>query len=144
MRAKPGILRPLFNLIALSLVCALATAFMHPHAPGYAAGRLEEGEITLEQALLRDEAILWVDARTEAEFFEGHIPGAILVNEDDWEMGLMNFFGNFDPDATIIVYCGRAGCQASKAVAERLRREANLENVYHLRGGWEVWKEAQR
>ena len=144
MRAKSGIIRPLITLLAASVMFALATAFLHPNAPGYAAGRLEEGEMTLERALLLDETILWVDARTEADFLAGHIPGAILVNEEDWETGLMTFFGNFDPEATVIVYCGREGCQASKAVAERLRREANLESVYHLRGGWETWTEAQR
>ena len=60
--------------------------------------------------------------------------------------GLMNFFGNFDPDATVIVLlrAGRVPSEAS-AVAERLRREANLEKrLTYLRRGWEVWKEGQR
>lgn len=118
---------------------------MHPRAPTYAEGRLEAGEITLSMAHRFEGDVLWIDARTADEHEVGHVPGAILLNEDDWDEGLLRFFNAHAaaPDALIVVYCGNEGCQASKAVAARLRREAGLGQVHHLRGGWAAWIQAE-
>jgi hypothetical protein len=40
----------------------------------------------------------------------------------------------------IVVFCGSAACDASHHVAERLRNEAGLPDVWVLTGGWESWK----
>lgn len=40
-------------------------------------------EISFENAKKIKDA-LWIDARSESEFSKGHVPGALLLNEDDW------------------------------------------------------------
>ena len=132
------------GILFLSALLAVVTAWIHPHAPGYNEGRLEAGEITLPMVQRFEGNVLWIDARARYEYEAGHIPGAVLLNEDDWDEGLFRFFDAHaeDPDALIVVYCGQAGCQSSIAVASRLRREAGLEQVYHLKGGWTAWTDA--
>lgn len=130
-------IRELIVLLLITLAAAGVTMALHPKAPNYAAGRLEAGEIALE---LVPENIQWIDARTAAEFEQGHIQGAMLLNEDEWDTLLSEFLMVWDPEATVIVYCSSQTCSASKAVAERLRQDVEGITVYHLKGGWEEWK----
>ncbi len=85
--------------------------------------------------------VLWVDARPNEEFARGHIPGALALNEDDWNGLLPQVLAAWSPERKLVVYCSRKSCNASHAVAERLRHEAGLKNVDVLPGGWEEWKE---
>ena len=89
-------------------------------------------------ASLKDLEFLWVDARTQRDFDKKHIPNAILVNFDDWEVSLERLFAVYDPTKAIVVYCG-PGCSSSKTVAQRLRQVFVTENIYFLKGGMEVW-----
>ncbi len=86
------------------------------------------------------EAVLWVDARPRREFNAGHIDGAVLLNEDEWNSLIPDFLNEWDPDKPIVVYCGGGGCQASKAVASRLLTELQIENVRVLKGGLKAWR----
>jgi rhodanese-related sulfurtransferase len=84
--------------------------------------------------------VLWVDARPEAEYAEGHVDGAVSLNEDNWSRAIAGVLERWNPGDAVVVYCGGAECAASKAVAGRLRgREYGLGEVYVLRGGWEAW-----
>ena len=38
-----------------------------------------------------------------------------------------------------VVYCSSLSCNASREVARRLRKEAQLSDVFVLEGGWEAW-----
>jgi rhodanese-related sulfurtransferase len=83
---------------------------------------------------------IWVDARSDDRFAAGHVTAAVSVNEDAWDEGLGRFLQIWQPGAKIVVYCDGADCQASELVAQRLRRELDLEDVYVLAGGFEAWK----
>ena len=144
MTPLPGaglrVLREGFLLFLLALLAGVATALFHPRAPGYAEGRPEAGAIHLSQI---PDPVLWVDARSRRDFEDGHIPGAILLNEDDWDDHLMEFFEVWDPDVPVVVYCGAEACLSSKAVADRLRRELDGVGTFlYLSGGWEEWRRA--
>jgi len=141
-------LRELVLIVALAAVFSVLSVLFHPRAPDYTHARLEDGALTPAQAAAmaaaEGRAILWVDARTEAEFAAEHVPGAVLLSEDDWEGGLLRFMEQWTGDEQIvIVYCDGAACAASKAVAERLRAELGVDPVFHLAGGWSAWREAQ-
>jgi rhodanese-related sulfurtransferase len=86
------------------------------------------------------DGVLWVDARPRKEFDAGHIEGAVLLNEDEWNSLIPHFLNEWDPDKPIVVYCGGGGCQASKAVANRLITELQMENVRILKGGLKAWR----
>ena len=134
-----GILKEAALICLVAGLLGVITWAIHPRAPVYGAIELAEGEITLSIILAEGAEVLWVDARSRDTYERDHVPGAILLNEDDWETLLNEFLDSWNPDLTIVVYCDSQQCQASKHVAERLRSELQLEKVYTLYGGWETW-----
>ncbi len=100
---------------------------------------IQEGEIALADALLRQPPPLWIDARSEAEYRNEHIPGALLLNTEEWEALVTRVLEKWEPERTAVVYCSAPGAQASREVAARLR-DFRLGPVFVLHGGWNVWK----
>lgn len=95
--------------------------------------------ISVARARALGDRALWVDARPEEEFEREHVPGAVLLNEDRFNELLPRMLENWSPDRTVVVYCSSQSCNASRDVARRLRKEAQLQNVLVLEGGWEAW-----
>ena len=83
--------------------------------------------------------VMWIDARPDNEYEQGHIPNAILLNEDRWNELLPPFLGQWSPDKKVVVYCSTKSCNLAGDVARRLRQEAQLKDVFVLEGGWEEW-----
>lgn len=127
---KPRFLRQVFAILALAFLLAAVSAWVVGPQSG-------EPEITLFEAL--DLKPLWVDARPETEFAKGHIPGALLLNEDQWHGQLPALLEQWSGEQPVVVYCSTQKCRASHAVAKRLREEAGIE-ARVLKGGWEAWK----
>lgn len=123
----------------LALFLSLLTWSIHPGTPSYYKVELEDGEILLTIALQSTDPVIWIDARSKENFELDHIPGAILLNEDNWEYLLAEFMEKWNPDLKVIVYCDSLLCRASKNVAQRLQDELQLNNIYTLYGGWETW-----
>lgn len=103
-----------------------------------------DNEVELAQTDAWGESVLWVDARPDAQFSAGHIPNAIQLNEDRWDELLPQLLGVWSPEKRVVIYCSSESCAASHHVAERLRENAGLQNVYVLHGGWETWQAAKR
>lgn len=129
-------------LVGAVLLASLNHVF-NPDRPAWNPEVLGEGEVLLSQ-LGRQDQILWVDARSVDAFVKEHIAGAINLNEDDWDAQLPELLAVWEPDLKIVVYCSSQTCQASHAVAERLRTEVGLGDVTVLKGGWEAWQAAQK
>lgn len=139
------IFREVVLLAIIALVPALVWGFISPKQPIWDPEVLQEGEIFLSDVLSSGEDVVWIDARGDKEFFEGHIPGALRLNEDNWDALFMEFIqsGRWSPGKRVVVYCGSAGCHASHAVAEKLRTKAGIPNVWVLKHGWDAWKKHQ-
>ncbi len=136
-------IRQMFLLLLLALLPAAGQAlFLRETVPWTAAARATD-ELEIQAALALGDKVLWVDARTDREFEEEHIPGAVQLNEDRWNELLPQIFMNWSADKTVIVYCDSEQCNASRDVVRRLRKEAELENVFVLKDGWKAWREAQ-
>lgn len=95
----------------------------------------DEWGIVLDAALELDPAI-WIDGRSESEFTEGHFRDALHLNFDNWDSGIGDILQKWEPGTAFVVYCEGHGCESSRAIAERLRNELELETVYWLIGGW--------
>ena len=95
--------------------------------------------VTVAQARAWGGNAIWVDARPDVEFEREHITGAVLLNEDRWNELLPQFLTAWSPEKRVVVYCSSQSCNASREVARRLRDEAQLKNVFVLKGGWEEW-----
>ena len=83
--------------------------------------------------------VQWVDARPRAAFDKGHLPGAVLLNEDEWDGLVDGFLDAWEPEEFVVVYCDGGSCDESHAVARRLRDELKIDNVHVLEGGIKAW-----
>ena len=143
--ASCGRLRAALLLLALPLAPAVLAGWLHPRRPDWAALRAEARtpapeQLALEQIRAAWPDALWIDARSAADYAAGHIPGALSLNEEDWENGFSAFVEKWDGALPLVVYCGGESCHASESVARRLRRELGFENIHVLRGGWNAWR----
>lgn len=138
-------------LLLAPLVPAALTGLLHPSKPDW--GRLARGganetgdRIDMSEARLKYADALWLDARSRTDFEAAHVPGAIFLNEDEWEAQLPAVMERWDGRQAMMVYCGGESCHASDAVARRLRRELGEVKVLVLSGGWPAWQaeEAKR
>ena len=139
---KRVIVRQALLLLALAFVPAIVQALYLRDQVSWAAPALGKDEVEVPQAQSWGEAVLWLDARPDAQFAEAHIPNALLLNEDRWNELLPAVLAVWTPEKRIVVYCSTQACAASHGVAHRLRKEAGLSNVFVLHGGWEAWLKA--
>jgi rhodanese-related sulfurtransferase len=100
--------------------------------------------VSVEEARQWGDGAIWVDARPQEEFSRDHVPGAISLNEDHWNDLLPQFLAAWSPGKKVVVYCSAQSCDLAREVAERLRKEAQLPDVFVLEGGWEAWLKKNR
>ena len=98
----------------------------------------------MDQARAWGENVIWVDARPDEEFARDHVPGALSLNEDRWNELLPHFLGAWSPGKKVVVYCSAESCDLAREAAERLRKEAQITDVFVLQGGWEAWVKKNR
>ena len=126
-------------LCVLALLPAAGSALFHPKRPSWKPEPLGQWEMMLTDIARWKDKPLWVDARSKTSFEKDHIPGAVLLNEDQWDELLPGVLTAWWPGQSIVVYCDDKLCDSSNAVAKRLR-ETGLGPVFVLKGGWEAWK----
>ena len=95
----------------------------------------------LEEAL--DSGAVLIDARTKAEYEEGHIPGAIHM--DYYELGryLKELLPTLDPMQRTIVYCYGPDCEDAELLARELYM-LGFTDLLVFEGGFEEWTDSGR
>ena len=126
--------RVILGLLFIPLVPALVSAWVNP--PRSLEAREGETSVVVAQGWPE---VLWVDARAEAAYAQDHVPGAINLSPPSWDAQVGAVIAAWRPERRIVVYCDGHGCQASRDVAQRLRAEMGLNEVYVLTGGWDAW-----
>lgn len=124
----------IFMSLFLVLSSSLASAELTPPLPGaptYVDIGVEKAYQTLEE---NPEEIVLLDVRTEGEYNDEYIPGAINIPKDVLE----NRIGELNKSKTIIVYC-KSGSR-SRTASETLAQHG-FENVYNMIGGINAWEE---
>lgn len=137
-------------IVAITLLTIFGTSFaMNPKPNVKETG----GDVTIEQldqkgqvkTITHDEVKKWmdtktgqfviVDVRTQEEFNQGHLPGAILVTVDEITTPKGQALLPKNLDMPLIVYCrsGNRSAQAAKQLADM-----GFKEVYNLGGitGW--------
>ncbi len=105
------------------------------------ADSLPDGHLWISAAMGPDQSpMVWIDARTLEQFDRDHMPDAVWCSEDDYETGLVNVLNAWNGEASLIVYCDSAACDASKMISDRLKQDLGVETVFVLHGGWDAWK----
>ena len=136
---KLGAIREGLILIALASLPAIGEGFYFRDKVSWESPIPASELVTVDQAKIWGDGAIWVDARPDDEFAKEHVPGAFSLNEDRWNELLPQFLPNWSPGKKVIVYCSAQSCNAAREVAKRLRDEAQLQNIFVLKGGWEEW-----
>jgi len=133
-------IREAILLLLLAVVLGGVTQWIYPKPVQTREIAHDADALTIDDVSRLSTPIRWIDARSKAAYEAGHIPAALLLNEDSWEQLLPDLIASYAPDMTLVVYCDSNQCDASKQVARRLREEIGLHNVFTLEGGWQAWK----
>lgn len=135
-------------LILLSAVAAWATHAWHPRAPALYLVQepLRDDEVSMQVIQEKWKGdVLWIDARPQEQFDAGHVPGALLLNEQKFEEQLVSYLDTLQTNTKpVIIYCSAAKCDASRHVLERLKQTLPVENTFVLKGGWRAWQAARK
>lgn len=83
---------------------------------------------------------LFVDARSNDDYNEGHIKGAISLPVGEFDERVGNLLDNYSPDQSIITYCSGRTCEDSHRLAQMLI-DLGYENVSIMIDGFPGWKE---
>ncbi|MBW2042891.1 MAG: rhodanese-like domain-containing protein [Deltaproteobacteria bacterium] len=99
--------------------------------------------VGLEEArkLHETQKAIFVDARSESLYREGHIQGALNIPWQEVDRYFVEVMERLDPEKTIITYCDGETCELSHELALFLQ-EMGFQSVRVLVNGWTVWKEA--
>ena len=130
-------LRQIVVFLIISSALGFLTYLIHPDAPNWESAG--EWEISVSDALASDIAVIWLDARSEHDYGLGHIPGAISLNEDNWDDNFEGFLDRWNPELRVVVYCDSAACGKSENIARDLREAYGIAESYVLKGGWDSW-----
>ena len=116
------------------LTCLLATLGL---TTACGQQNFENAEVQQFAELIADSNVVVLDVRTAAEFAEGHIQGAVLIDQGQSDF-MEKAKATLPADKTIAVYC-RSGRRSANA-AGRLA-DAGYKCV-NLKGGIIAWKKA--
>jgi 3-mercaptopyruvate sulfurtransferase SseA len=134
-------------LLLLAVAAATAAYHFHPRAPSLYLTQepLKADEVSLKQIMERWKGdVIWLDARPRDQFEAGHIPGARILNEQEFDNQLLEMLDTLQTTTkTVVIYCGGQKCEASRHVREKLLTMVPVENCFILKGGWPAWKDAQ-
>jgi 3-mercaptopyruvate sulfurtransferase SseA len=99
--------------------------------------------ISLEQAAERfkKDSVLFLDARPNGQYLEGHIRGALNLPWQEVDQHFMEMADRIDGSEMIITYCDGESCDLSHELALFLKA-MGYDNVRVLVNGWTVWQHA--
>ena len=137
-------IREALILIVLSLTGAAGTHLLHPRAPAWYLSQEPLADDEVSMAVIDEKwkgDVFWIDARISAQFEQEHVPGALSLNEQNFEQVLFDQIEIFqDLKKPVVIYCDSDKCDASRKVREQLVLRMPLENVFVLKGGWQAWR----
>jgi rhodanese-related sulfurtransferase len=135
-------------ILLLAGAAAAATYHWHPQRPALYVVQepLRDDEVTVAQVQERWQGkVLWIDARPREQYDQEHIPGATLLNEQQFDELLVASLDTLQTNTKpVIIYCSGQRCEASRKVREKLLELVAINDCYVLKGGFPAWKEAQK
>ena len=102
-------------------------------------GNFENADVKAFSELIEDSSVVLLDVRTASEFAEGHIEGAINIDQGQSDF-MEKAKAALPMDKKIAVYC-RSGRRSANA-AGKLGAEGY--RCVNLKGGIVAWKEADK
>ena len=102
-------------------------------------GNYENVSVEEFATLIADSSVVVLDVRTATEFTEGHIQGAILIDQNQSDF-VEKAKATLSTEKTVAIYCrsGRRSANAAGKLADVGYKCVNLK------GGIIAWKEAEK
>lgn len=98
--------------------------------------------ISLDEAaaLFHADRAIFIDARPESFYHQGHIQDALCLPWQEAEEKCFDIIDKIPPDKQIITYCDGATCDLCDKLAVFLC-DLGFEHVSALANGWTVWNQ---
>ena len=151
-------IKEIMILVAVSVVLALMVNTFSPRgiaivgqwdiAKGVitaSPGGAEEGKPTeidsVAQAkyIFDKDEVLFVDARSQNDYENGHIPGAVSLPVGQFEERIESFLNRYPPEQAIVTYCSGRTCEDSHDLAQFLS-DVGFTNVRIFIDGFPGWE----
>jgi rhodanese-related sulfurtransferase len=132
INVKTMMLLALVAVIAVSCV----TSMRHRSVPQQIAPSWSDVGVDEFQTLIADPSVQLLDVRTQEEFDEGHISGALLVDVNDSAF-VENALAVIDRQRPVAVYC-RSGRRSARAASQLANQGLTVTN---LNGGVIAWQD---
>lgn len=149
MRGPIRILGQSLAILLASGLLAAGVNALRPDSLPYAA-QAAQSAVQLDQSAgeipIKDAALLFLsgravflDARSQLEYEQGHIQGAICLPPREFASQFQDLKPRLVGKDAVITYCDGERCPLSHALAEHLRG-AGIKNVFVLKNGWSLWQ----
>lgn len=107
---------------------------------GDAADRPEEiDSVVRAKDLFDKEDVLFVDARSQNHYENGHIPGAVPLPVGQFEERIESFLNRYPSEQPIVIYCSGRTCEDSHDLAQFLS-DVGFTNVRIFIDGFPGWE----
>jgi len=84
-------------------------------------------------------SVLFVDARSQKDYENGHIPGAASLPVGRFDERIESFLNQYPPEQPIVTYCSGRTCEDSHHLAQLLS-EAGYTDVRIFIDGFPAWQ----
>ncbi len=91
--------------------------------------------------LLSSGEVLFIDARPQEDYIEGHIPRSLSLPVRNSRAQKMSFMQKISKEQKIVVYCIDSGCPSAERLAKELEF-MGFKNVTVYPDGWLGWQNA--
>jgi rhodanese-related sulfurtransferase len=101
---------------------------------------LEIGDVTLAKKLYDSQKFVFVDARSQDDYDEGHIKGAVSLPVGRFDEKIETFLEQYPPEKAIVTYCSGRTCEDSHRLTQLLLAFGYTEINVFIDGypGWEA------
>ena len=107
---------------------------------GDAAGRPQEiDSVVLAKYIFDKDEALFVDARSQNDYDNGHIPGAVSLPVGRFEERIESFLNRYPAEQPIVTYCSGRTCEDSHNLAQFLS-DVGFTNVRVFIDGFPGWE----
>jgi rhodanese-related sulfurtransferase len=105
-----------------------------------AAGQLQEiDSVAWAKDIFDKGDVLFVDARSQNDYENGHIAGAISLPIGQFEKRIGFFLNRYPPEQPIVTYCSGRNCEDSHELA-RFLSDVGFTNVRFFIDGFPAWE----
>jgi rhodanese-related sulfurtransferase len=118
----------------------IAAGVITARPAGDSAGQPKEIDSVARAKTLFDKGdVLFVDARSQNHYGNGHIPGAVSLPVGQFEKRIDFFLNRYPPEQPIVTYCSGRTCEDSHELAQLLS-DLGFTNVRIFIDGFPGWE----